>query len=52
LSQVWDGLRHAAGSPQLAFPLTLLAVVGLLGYNFGVVLPLLARYTLNSGAIG
>jgi MFS family permease len=51
-TQLWDGLKHAIESPRLAFPLALLAVVGMLGYNFGVVLPLLARYTLDIGAVG
>lgn len=51
-SQMWDGLQHAAHSPRLAYPLSLLAVLGLLGYNFGVVLPLLARYSLDIGAVG
>jgi MFS family permease len=51
-SQVKDGVSHAAHSPTLAFPLCLLAVIGMLGYNFGVVLPLLARYTLDIGAVG
>jgi MFS family permease len=51
-SQVRDGLRHAARSPRLAYPLSLLAVLGMLGYNFGVVLPLLARYSLDVGAVG
>ncbi len=51
-TQMWDGLKHAAHSPRLAFPLSMLAVLGLLGYNFGVVLPLLARYSLDIGAVG
>jgi MFS family permease len=51
-TQLWDGVRHARQSPSLAFPLSLLAVIGLFGYNFGVVLPLLARYTLDVGAVG
>jgi MFS family permease len=51
-SQIWDGLRHAAHAPKLAYPLSLLAVLGMLGYNFGVVLPLLARYSLDVGAVG
>jgi MFS family permease len=51
-SQLGDGLRHAAHDPRLAFPVSLLAVVGMLGYNFGVVLPLLARYTLDAGVAG
>jgi MFS family permease len=51
-SQMWDGLKHSAHSPRLAFPLCMLAVLGLFGYNFGVVLPLLARYSLDIGAVG
>jgi MFS family permease len=51
-TQLWDGVRHAMGTPSLAFPLALLAVIGLFGYNFGVVLALLARYTLDIGAVG
>jgi MFS family permease len=51
-SQLRDGIRHARQSPSLAFPLSLLAVIGLFGYNFGVVLPLLARCTLDVGAVG
>jgi MFS family permease len=51
-SELRDGLAHAIHTPALAFPLALLGVIGLLGYNFGVVLPLLARYTLDVGAVG
>lgn len=51
-SQLRDGLRHVARSPRLAYPLSLLAVLGMLGYNFGVALPLLARYSLDVGAVG
>jgi MFS family permease len=51
-TQLWDGLRYARHEPRLSFPLTLLAFVGTLGYNFGVVLPLLARYSLDVGAVG
>ncbi len=51
-TQVGDGLRHATQDTSLAFPLGLLAVVGMLGYNFGVILPLLARYTLDIGVTG
>jgi MFS family permease len=51
-AELGEGLQYAARTPRLAYPLALLAVVGLLGYNFGVVLPLLARYTLDIGAVG
>jgi MFS family permease len=44
------GLRYVRSSPQLWIPLTLMAVVGTLGYNFQSVLPLLARFTFDGGA--
>ena len=50
--QLADGLRYAARTPELAFPLVILALVGTFGYNFGVALPLLARYALDVGAVG
>jgi len=51
-TQLADGLRYAARTPSLGFPLLLLAFIGTFGYNFGVVLPLLARFALNLGAVG
>ncbi len=51
-TQLADGLRYAARTPALSFPLLLLAVIGTFGYNFGVVFPLLARYALDLDAIG
>ncbi len=51
-TQLADGLRYAARTPSLAFALLLLACIGTFGYNFGVVLPLLARFALNLGAVG
>jgi MFS family permease len=51
-NQLADGLRYSARKPELAFPLLLLACIGTFGYNFGVVLPLLARFALNLGAVG
>src|SRR5215510_1493440 len=51
-SQLTDGLRYAMRTPELAFPLLLLAFIGTFGYNFGVVFPLLARFALNLDAVG
>jgi MFS family permease len=51
-NQLVDGLRYSARVPALAFPLLLLAVIGTFGYNFGVALPLLARFALNLDAVG
>jgi MFS family permease len=39
------GLRYVARTPELAVPLALMALVGTLGFNFQVVLPLLGAMT-------
>jgi MFS family permease len=43
-------LGYVAHNPALAIPLAMMALVGTLGYNFQVILPLLARFTFNGGA--
>ena len=45
-----DGLRHVRHTPELAVPLALMALVGTLGFNFQVVLPLLAKFSFGGGA--
>jgi MFS family permease len=45
-----EGLRHVRRTPELAVPLALMALVGTLGLNFQVALPLLARFTFGGGA--
>jgi MFS family permease len=44
------GLRYVLRTPELAVPLALMALVGTLGFNFQVVLPLLARFSFGGGA--
>ena len=44
---VKEGLIYAAGRQQLWLPLAMMAVVGLLAFNFGVVLPVLAKETFH-----
>lgn len=44
------GLRYVAGTPELLMPLALMALVGTLGFNFQVVLPLLAKFSFEGGA--
>jgi MFS family permease len=44
------GLRYVARTPELAVPLALMALVGTLGFNFQVILPLLARFSFEGGA--
>ena len=45
------GLRYVRRTPELAVPLALMALVGTLGFNFQVVLPLLAKFSFDGGAI-
>jgi MFS family permease len=45
------GLRYVRGTPELMVPLALMGLVGTLGFNFQVVLPLLARFSFESGAM-
>ena len=42
-------LGYVAHTPALAIPLGMMAVVGTLGYNFQVILPLLARFSFDGG---
>jgi MFS family permease len=42
-------LGYVVRTPALAIPLAMMAVVGTLGYNFQVILPLLARFTFDGG---
>lgn len=48
--QIREGLRHVWHTPELRSPLLLVAVVGTFGFNFNVVLPVLARFTLDGDA--
>ncbi len=44
------GLRYVRRTPELAVPLGLMALVGTFGFNFQVVLPLLATFSFDGGA--
>ena len=44
---VRDGLRYAASRQQLWLPLVMMALVGLLAFNFPVILPVLASSTFH-----
>ena len=47
--QIRAGLHHAWSTPELRSTILLVAVVGTFGFNFVVVLPLLAKYTFDGG---
>ena len=44
---VKEGLRYAAGRQQLWLPLLMMSVVGLLAFNFAVILPVFAKETFH-----
>lgn len=48
--EVRAGLRYAWADPTLRSTLLLVAVLGMFGFNFIVILPLLARFTFDGGA--
>ena len=50
--QIAAGIRYAVGTPDVLRTLTMVGILGLFGYNFTTMLPLLARYTLHAGALG
>jgi MFS family permease len=45
--EVREGIRYVARTPVLAVPFVMLAIVGSLGYNFNVTLPLLVKHSLH-----
>jgi MFS family permease len=47
--QVRAGLRYVWATPALLVPLVMMGVVSTLGYNFSVLLPLLARFSFHRG---
>ncbi|MHB8574873.1 MAG: MFS transporter [Dehalococcoidia bacterium] len=52
VSLLKEGLRYAAQTPSVAVMMIALIFLGTFAYNFNVVLPLLATYTLKTGSLG
>jgi MFS family permease len=48
--QLRSALRYVWATPGLLIPLALMAVIGMLSYNFQTLLPLLARFTFHGHA--
>jgi MFS family permease len=48
--QMREGLRYVRSQPRLLFPLLMMGIVGMLAYEFQVVLPVVARQTFHGGA--
>ena len=45
--EIREGLRYVASMPVLWIPFTMLGIVGVLGYNFNVTLPLFIEHSLH-----
>ncbi len=52
LRQLADGLRYARHTPAVLIVLILVGFIGTFGYNFSVVIPLLAGFVLHTDAAG
>jgi MFS family permease len=48
--QLREGLRYVWSTPALRTPLLMMAVVGMLAYEFQVILPLVAKFTFGGDA--
>ncbi|MCC7363928.1 MAG: MFS transporter [Dehalococcoidia bacterium] len=48
-AQVAEGIRYSVRTPQVAFLFILLAFLGTFGFNFTVVIPLVAEFVLEVG---
>lgn len=52
LGRVREGIDYAVTTPAVLLPLILMAFFGTFGYNFTIMLPLVAKYILGTGALG
>lgn len=50
LRDIRDGLAYSFGTPPVLFILLTVACTSLFAYNFGVMIPLIARFVLHTGA--
>jgi len=48
--QLREGFRYVAHEPQLAIPLLMMGLVGMLAYEFQVTLPVMAKQVFHGGA--
>ncbi|MFF5080624.1 MFS transporter [Actinoplanes sp. NPDC000266] len=49
-TRILDGLKYAYRRPDLMVPICLMAVIGMIGFNFPVTLAALAKINFNAGA--
>ena len=51
LRELREGIRYALRTPATLMILLLVSLIGTFGYNFTVMLPLIARYVLHEGSV-
>ncbi len=52
ITEFREGLSYAFRTPAVMLIIILVAIIGTFGYNFTVMLPLLAKYVLDQGSAG
>jgi len=52
LAELQEGLAYAFRTPAVLLIVILVAIIGMFGYNFTVMLPLVDRFVLGRGAVG
>jgi MFS family permease len=52
LRQLGEGLRYATNTPDIALAMLTMAILGTFGYNFQVIIPLIAQNVLHWSAVG
>jgi MFS family permease len=52
LARIAEGIRYATRTPDVAVVLIIMAFIGTFGYNFTTILPLIAKYVIDTGALG
>lgn len=51
LKDLREGVSYAWRTPSIRLAIILVAMIGMFGYNFTVMLPLIAKYVLNEGSV-
>jgi len=51
LAELKEGIAYSLRTPSILLVIILVAMIGTFGYNFTVMLPLIAKYVLNEGSV-
>ena len=52
LRQLGEGLHYAVTTPDIMLAMITMAVLGTFGYNFQVIIPLIAQFVLHTNSVG